>query len=54
MSSLFAFHSVQGVLKARTLKSFAIPSSSGSHFVRTLHCDPSVLGGAAWHGLWLH
>ena len=24
---------------------FAIPSSSGSHFVRTLHYDLSILGG---------
>ena len=29
---------------------FAIPFSSGSHFVRTLHHDPSVLGGPTWHG----
>jgi len=27
------------------LKGFAIPFSSGSHFVRTLHHDPSVLVG---------
>ena len=39
------FHTVHGVLKARILKWFAIPSSSGPHFVRTLHHDPSVLGG---------
>ena len=38
------FHSVHGVLKARILKWFAIPLSSGPHFVRTLHNDPSVLG----------
>ena len=25
------------------------PSSSGPHFVRTLHYDPSILGGSAWH-----
>ena len=31
------FHTVHGVLKARILKWFAIPFSSGSHFVRTLH-----------------
>ena len=29
---------------------FAIPSSSGPHFVRTLHFDPSILGGPVWHG----
>ena len=28
---------------------FAIPSSSGFHFVRTLHYDPSVLGGSTQH-----
>ena len=38
------FHTVHGILKARILKWFAIPFSSGSHFVRTLHHDPSVLG----------
>ena len=32
-------------LKARILKWFAIPFSSGPCFVRTLHHDPSVLGG---------
>ena len=30
------------------------PSSRGPHFVRTLHYDPSVLGGPAQHGSWLH
>ena len=39
------FHMVHGVLKARILKWFAIPFSSGPHFVRTLHHDPSILGG---------
>ena len=43
------FHTVHGVLKARILKWFAIPFSSGSRFVRTLHHDPSVLGGL--HGM---
>ena len=37
-------HTVHGVLKARILKWFAIPFSSGPRFVRTLHNDPSVLG----------
>ena len=36
---------VHGVLKARILKWFAILFSSGPHFVRILHHDPSVLGG---------
>ena len=28
----------------------AIPFSSGPHFVRTLHHNPSILGGPTWHG----
>ena len=44
------FHIVHRVLKARILKWFAIPFSSGPHFVRTLHHDPSVLGGPSWYG----
>ena len=43
-------HTVDGVLKARILKLFAIPFSSGPHFVRTLHHDPSVFGGPTQHG----
>ena len=43
-------HAVHGVLKARILKWFAIPFSSGPRFVRTLHHDPSVLGGPTQHG----
>ena len=42
------FHTVYGVLKARMLKWFAIPFSSGPCFVR-LHDDPSILGGPTWH-----
>ena len=38
------FHTVHGVLKARILKWFAVPFSSGPHFVRTLHHDPTHLG----------
>ena len=41
---------VHGVLKAGILKWFAIPFSSGPHFVRTLHRDPSILGGLTRHG----
>ena len=44
------FHSVHGVLKARILKWFAIPFSSGPRFVRTLCYDLSVLGGPIQHG----
>ena len=35
------FHTVHGVLKAKILKWFAIPFSSGPHPVRPLHHDPS-------------
>ena len=42
---ILPFHTVHGVLKARILKWFAIPLSSGPHSVRPLHHDPSVLGG---------
>ena len=49
-----SFHTVHGVLKARILKQFAIPFSSGPHFVRTLHHDPSVLGGPTQHGSHFH
>ena len=44
------FHTVHGVLKARILKWFAIPFSSGPRFVRTLHHDLSILGGPTRHG----
>ena len=47
------FHTVyivHGVLKARILKWFAIPFSSGPRFVRTLHHEPSVSGGPTWCG----
>ena len=39
------FYTVHGVLMARILQWFAIPSSSGSHFVRTLHGDQFVFCG---------
>ena len=44
------FHTVCGVLKARILNWFAIPFSSGPHFVRNLHHDLSFLGGPTRHG----
>ena len=44
------FHIVYGVLKARILKWFVIPFSSGARFVITLQHDPSVLGGPTQHG----
>ena len=34
------FHTLRGLLKAGILKRFAIPFSSGPHFVRTLRHDP--------------
>ena len=34
---------------ASVLEWFAIPSSSGSHFVRTHHYDLSILGGLPQH-----
>ena len=44
------FHTVHGVLKARTLKWFAIPFSSGPCFVRILHHDWFILGGPTQPG----
>ena len=43
-----------GVLTARMLAWFSIPSSSGLRFVRTLHYDPLVSGGPAQHGTQRH
>ena len=43
------FHTVHGVLKARILKWFAIPFSSGPHFVRILHLTCS--SWVALHGM---
>ena len=48
------FHTVHGVLKGRILKWFAVPFSSGPHFVRPLHHDPSVLGGLSRHDSQFH
>ena len=45
------FHTIHGVLKARILKWFAIPFSSGPHSVILLHRDPSILGGPTRHGV---
>ena len=45
------FHIVHGVLKARILKWFAIPFSSGPHSVRPLHHDLPILGGPTLPGL---
>ena len=48
---LIGIYTVNGVFKARILKWFAIPLSSGPHSVRPLHHDPSILGGPTRHGL---
>ena len=48
---ILPFHTVHGVFKARTLKWFAIPFSSGPHSVRPLRHDPSVLGRPTQYGL---
>ena len=53
MICLFPFHTVHGVLKAKTLKWFAIPFSSGPHCVRPVyHAHPSWVapqGTALFH-----
>ena len=48
---ILPFHTVREVLKARILKWFAIPFSSGPHSVSPLHHDLSILGGPTQHGL---
>ena len=50
VSCFFLPHTVCGVLAAGILEWCAVSSSRGLRFVRTLHCDPSVLGGPAQHG----
>ena len=45
------FHTVHEVLKARMLKWFDIPFSSGPYFIRTLHHDLSCLSWVALHGV---
>ena len=42
-------YTVHGVLKARTLKWFAIPFPRGPRFVKTPHHGASILVGPAWH-----
>ena len=46
---LSPFHTVRGVPEARIPEWSAILSSSGTCFVRTLHCDLFVLGSPARH-----
>ena len=40
--------------QGKNAESFAISVSSGPHFVRARHHDPTVLGGPTWHGLEFH
>ena len=48
------FRTVHGVFKARIVKWFAIPFSSGPRFVSTLCHDRSTLSGPIWHGSQFH
>ena len=48
---ILPFHTDHRVLKARIPKWFAINFSSGPHSVRSLHQDPSILGGPTRHCL---
>ena len=50
----FAFSFVHGVPKARICKCFVISFSSGLRFVRSVHNDPSALGGHTWHDSQFH
>ena len=43
------FHIVHGILEARTLEWFAIPSSGEPGFIRTFYCDSSIW--VALHGM---
>ena len=47
MSCFLPFHTVHGVLQARTLERVAISSSSGPGFNRTVHYDLDILGDSA-------
>ena len=51
MSYLFAFSCCSWDFCDKNTEWFAIPSSSGPHFVGSLHYDLSILGGPAWHVL---
>ena len=47
---LFVFLYCSWVSHGKTLEWFAVPFSSGPHFVRSLFYDPSILDYPAWHG----
>ena len=50
VSYLFAFLCSSWGSHSKYTGVVCIPSSSGSHFARTLHYDLSILGGPAQHG----
>ena len=50
MSYLFANSYCSYGSHCKNLKWFAIPFTSGPRFMRTLHHDPSILGGPTQHG----
>ena len=54
MLVLYSFHTFHGVLAARKLEWFAIPSSSGPHFVKTLHLSWVALRSLAHCFIELH
>ena len=54
MSYLLPFCTVHGVLVASIPEWSAVPHSSGPRLVRTLHHDPSILGGPTRRGSQLH
>ena len=50
--SFLPFHTIHGVLKAKILKWFAMPFSTGPHFVRTLHLSElSTMTHPSWVAL---
>ena len=49
-----SFYTVHVILMWGIMGWFDTCSSSESRFVRTLHYDPSTLGGPTWHGLQLY
>ena len=53
-SIFLRFQAVYGVLAARILEWFAVSSYGGPRFVRTLHSNPSILGGPAQQSSRLH
>ena len=50
----FAFSYCSWGSQGKNTKWFAIPFSSGSHSVRILNRDPSILGGPTWYVSYFH